>query len=170
VLQCGRRRASALAATVQARTRRREERVMVTGSTMIDAGPAGENVADPVRRRDGRAARGELTGPPQPWNKLAAIADHLSAAGDLHSARSGGRRVNGGGGGHQPHGRDRDRSTSPPRVSCDIQRPPVPRSSERSAFRRGHWAVGRPSVRVTCLPLSCCGQPVGESSQVSCRP
>jgi hypothetical protein len=92
------------------------------------------------------------------------------AAGDLHSARSGGRRVNGGGGGHQPHGRDRDRSTSPPRVSCDIQRPPVPRSSERSAFRRGHWAVGRPSVRVTCLPLSCCGQPVGESSQVSCRP
>jgi pyruvate/2-oxoglutarate dehydrogenase complex dihydrolipoamide dehydrogenase (E3) component len=52
---------------------------MVTGSTMIDAGPAGENVADPVRRRDGRAARGELTGPPQPWNELAAIADHLSA-------------------------------------------------------------------------------------------
>jgi hypothetical protein len=32
-----------------------------------------------VRRREGRAARGELTGPPQPWNELAAIADHLSA-------------------------------------------------------------------------------------------
>jgi hypothetical protein len=26
-----------------------------------------------------RAARGELIGPPQPWNELAAIADHLSA-------------------------------------------------------------------------------------------
>ena len=50
---------------------------MVTGSTMIGAGPAGENVADPVRRRDGRAARGELIGPPQPWNELAAIAGDL---------------------------------------------------------------------------------------------
>src|ERR1039457_5574557 len=51
-----------------------------------------------------------------------------------------------------------------------VQRLPVPRSSEYPAFRRDHWAVGRPSVRVTCLPLNRCGQPVGESSHVSCRP
>jgi len=28
-----------------------------------------------------------------------------------------------------------------------VQRLPVPRSSEYPAFRRGHWTMGRPSVR-----------------------
>jgi hypothetical protein len=51
-----------------------------------------------------------------------------------------------------------------------VQRLPVPKSSEYPAFRRDHCAVGRPSVRVTCLPFNRCGQPVGESSHVSCRP
>jgi len=51
-----------------------------------------------------------------------------------------------------------------------VQHLPVPRSSEYPTFRRDHWAVGRPSVRVTCVPLNRCGQPVGESSHVSCRP
>src|ERR1700730_7332561 len=47
----------------------------------------------------------------------------------------------------------------------------VPRSSERPAASRDHWAVGRPSVR-NCAPVfaQCCGQPAGESSWVSCRP
>jgi hypothetical protein len=51
------------------------------------------------------------------------------------------------------------------------QRPAVPRSSERPAASRDHWAVGRPSVR-NWSPVfaQCCGQPAGESSQVSCRP
>ncbi len=40
-----------------------------------------------------------------------------------------------------------------------VQRLPVPRSSEYPAFRRDHWAVGRPSVRIACLPLNRCGQP-----------
>jgi len=51
-----------------------------------------------------------------------------------------------------------------------VQRLPVPRLSEYPAFRRDHWAVGRPSVRKFCLPSNRCGQPVGESSHVSCRP
>src|SRR5262245_49979097 len=50
------------------------------------------------------------------------------------------------------------------------QRPPVPRSSECPAFRRDHWEVGRPSVRMRCLPSHHCGQPGGESSHVSFRP
>ena len=33
------------------------------------------------------------------------------------------------------------------RLLCDVQRPPVPRSSEYPAFRRDHWGMGRPSVR-----------------------
>src|SRR5262245_65452412 len=53
---------------------------------------------------------------------------------------------------------------------AEVSALPLPRSSECPAFRRDHWAVGRPSVRVTCLPLNRCGQPVGESSHVSCRP
>ena len=50
-----------------------------------------------------------------------------------------------------------------------LQRLPVPRSSEYPAFRRGHCEVGRPFVRKVSI-LSPCGQPGGESSQVSCRP
>src|SRR5260370_27661693 len=45
-----------------------------------------------------------------------------------------------------------------------------PRSSECPAFRRDHWAVGRPSVRKFCLPLDRSGQPAGELSHSSCRP
>jgi len=51
-----------------------------------------------------------------------------------------------------------------------VQRLPVPRSSECPAFRRDHWAVGRPSVRIWSLPFNRCGQPAGESSHISCRP
>ena len=48
---------------------------------------------------------------------------------------------------------------------------PVPRSSEYPAFRRDHWAMGRPLVRSWLASAShCCGQPVGESSHASCRP
>lgn len=45
------------------------------------------------------------------------------------------------------------------------------RSSDRPAASRDHCAVGRPLVR-NCSPVVAygCGQPVGESSQVSCRP
>ena len=43
------------------------------------------------------------------------------------------------------------------------------RSSEYPAFRRDHWEVGRPLVRSVSM-MSPCGQPVGESSHVSCRP
>ena len=50
-----------------------------------------------------------------------------------------------------------------------VQRLPVPSSSEYPAFRRDHWAVGRPSVRVTWLPFHLFGQAVGESSHVSWR-
>jgi hypothetical protein len=47
----------------------------------------------------------------------------------------------------------------------------VPRSSERPASSRDHWAVGRPLVRVL-EPSTChsCGQPGGESSHGSWRP
>ena len=55
-------------------------------------------------------------------------------------------------------------------VYDEVQRLPVARSSEYPAFRRDHWAVGRPSVRKFCLPANRWGQPVGESSHVSCRP
>jgi Tannase and feruloyl esterase len=55
-------------------------------------------------------------------------------------------------------------------VDGPVQRLPVPSSSEYPAFRRDHWAVGRPSVRVTWLPFHRFGQAVGESSHVSCRP
>src|SRR5580700_5104805 len=45
------------------------------------------------------------------------------------------------------------------------------RSSENPAFRRGHWAIGRPLVRSWLASAShCCGPPVGESSHASCRP
>jgi hypothetical protein len=50
-----------------------------------------------------------------------------------------------------------------------VQRGAVARSSEYPAFRRDHWDVGRPLVRSVSI-LSPCGQPVGESSHVSCRP
>jgi hypothetical protein len=50
-----------------------------------------------------------------------------------------------------------------------LQRLPVPRSSEYPAFSRDHWAVGRPLVRSVSI-MSPCGQAVGESSHVSCRP
>ena len=45
-------------------------------------------------------------------------------------------------------------------------------SSERPACRRDHWAVGRSLVRKMSRVASAsrCGQPAGESSQVSCRP
>jgi hypothetical protein len=58
---------------------------------------------------------------------------------------------------------------APTATGPSVQRLPVPKSSEYPDFRRDHWAVGRPSVRVTCLPFNRCGQPVGESSHVSCR-
>jgi protein-S-isoprenylcysteine O-methyltransferase Ste14 len=45
----------------------------------------------------------------------------------------------------------------------------LPRSSENPALRRDHWALGRPSTRSVSM-LSVCGQPAGESSQVSCLP
>jgi hypothetical protein len=48
-----------------------------------------------------------------------------------------------------------------------VQCPFVASSSEYPAFRRDHWAVGRPSLRVKFLPLS---QPLGASSHASCRP
>ena len=51
-----------------------------------------------------------------------------------------------------------------------VQRLPVPRSSAYPACRRDHWAMGRPSVRYGCAPFARRGQPVGESSHVSCRP
>ena len=51
-----------------------------------------------------------------------------------------------------------------------VQHLPVPRSSEYPALRRGHWTMGRPSVRQLCSPFGRCGQPVGESSHLSCRP
>ena len=46
-----------------------------------------------------------------------------------------------------------------------------PRSSERPAASRDHWAVGRPLLR-NCSPMvpNGWGQPAGESSQVSCLP
>jgi uncharacterized protein YbjT (DUF2867 family) len=45
------------------------------------------------------------------------------------------------------------------------------RSSGWPAARRGHWAVGRPSVRNwSPWTPNGWGQPEGESSQVSCRP
>jgi hypothetical protein len=44
----------------------------------------------------------------------------------------------------------------------------VARSSERPAWMRDHWAVGRPFVRRSTHPS--CGQSGGESSHVSCRP
>jgi hypothetical protein len=47
---------------------------------------------------------------------------------------------------------------------------PVPKSSECPAFRRGHWARGRPSARIVSVPSGGCGQPGGESSNRSCRP
>jgi hypothetical protein len=49
------------------------------------------------------------------------------------------------------------------------QRPPVARSSEYPALRRGHWTMGRPLLRKMSI-IGCCGQPGGESSQVCCRP
>ena len=49
------------------------------------------------------------------------------------------------------------------------QRPAVPRSSERPAARRDHWAVGRPLVRSSRF-ATVCGQPGGESSHGSWRP
>jgi hypothetical protein len=52
-------------------------------------------------------------------------------------------------------------------LPADLQRLLVPKSSEHPAFRRDHWAVGRPSLRIKFLPLS---QPSGESSHASCRP
>jgi hypothetical protein len=55
-------------------------------------------------------------------------------------------------------------------VDGPAHRLPVPSSSEYPAFRRDHWAVGRPSVRVTWLPSHRFGQAVGESSHVSWRP
>ena len=51
-----------------------------------------------------------------------------------------------------------------------VQRVPVPRLSEYPALRRGHWTMGRPSVRYECSSSGHRGQPVGESSHVSCRP
>jgi hypothetical protein len=61
-----------------------------------------------------------------------------------------------------------------------VQRLAVPRSSEYPAFRRD-WGMGRPPGHIDtggqsgAPPLvrvmeHCCGQPVGESSHVSCRP
>src|SRR5579859_1199764 len=51
---------------------------------------------------------------------------------------------------------------------------PVPRSSERPAASRDHWAMGRPLMRKPLGSLVFfphrCGQPSGESSQTSCRP
>src|SRR5215469_10080903 len=50
----------------------------------------------------------------------------------------------------------------------------APRSSERPAASRDHWAMGRPLVRKPLGSLVFsphrCGQPSGEFSQVSCRP
>ena len=40
-----------------------------------------------------------------------------------------------------------DRAGKVEDVAGAVQRLPVPRSSEYPAFRRGHWAMGRPSVR-----------------------
>ena len=51
-----------------------------------------------------------------------------------------------------------------------IQRRPGPRSSENPAFRRAHWALGRPSVRICSLPFHRCGQPDGEFSHIPCLP
>ena len=56
-------------------------------------------------------------------------------------------------------------------VECYARAAAVPRSSERPAASRAHWAVGRPSRR-NCSPVVANGrgQPSGESSQVSWRP
>lgn len=80
---------------------------------------------------------------------------------DIHHSRgSGSRRRRG------PSGRVQEQQPELPVLGC-----PLWRSSSWPAAIRAHCAVGRPSLR-NCWPRVSygCGQPDGESSQVSCRP